>query len=474
MKLASFSHPPLFAAHPLPLLPVSTKAALPRRHLWKFSGPSRWRILSAASDTGTDADLAASTAFSSLLEECNAGDVDTATLSAVKLQAGVNGRGIFAAKEIPQPANVIFRVPLDTCLVVDYSEGGLKVPSGNWPRIQKGLAKDNALPWDIIHSLALLDGLAGDGNEFWARYCTEILPLPESMTEPVCLPEDLLMELEHDAIIEGALLQKERLAGLFPGLSTPACEGGPTWFQWAFACVRSRAFRLGQDTFAFVPFLDTVNHAQEPNANFEMSPDRKHVNLVSLKNIDEEAEVTISYTGEIGYTNQRMMAQYGFVPQTGNPFDRIEFKTLQKKENNEKTENSQNSSGSGRGAVLVSLDALQAVLGDGDAMVDAFSGRDTFTYAALKSLPLAAMESDAAPMVDQLALAEELLVEVEEEIGRWRTSVEEDASTLLHITSADTSKETVDPRMGAVVRYRLHRKRMLEAGARLLKAFLHR
>lgn len=31
--------------------------------------------------------------------------------------------------------------------------------------------------------------------------------------------------------------------------------------EWGFACVRSRAFRLGPEAFAFVPFLDMANHA---------------------------------------------------------------------------------------------------------------------------------------------------------------------------------------------------------------------
>ena len=35
-------------------------------------------------------------------------------------------------------------------------------------------------------------------------------------------------------------------------------EDGPGLLQWAYACVRSRAFFLGNDYFAFIPFLDMV------------------------------------------------------------------------------------------------------------------------------------------------------------------------------------------------------------------------
>lgn len=50
--------------------------------------------------------------------------------------------------------------------------------------------------------------------------------------------------------------------------SRPCPAGGPTWLQWAFACVRSRAFKLADECFAFVPFLDVANHEEEPSCDF--------------------------------------------------------------------------------------------------------------------------------------------------------------------------------------------------------------
>lgn len=443
-------------------LPHSARP-VPRPHsyyrpLWRDTRLANWALGVSSADPPETVDQAAAT-FSTLLREC----AGTDAADAVHLHLGTNGRGIFAAKETSASAKVIFSVPMDRCIVVDYTNEGLRLPVGEWPRVSRGLAKDNALPWDIVHALALLDGLAGNGDAFWCQYTNEILPQPELLTLPVCLPEELLSQLEHPAIIEAALQQKQRLASLFPGLSSPACVNGPTWLEWAFSCVRSRAFALGKDAFAFVPFLDAANHALEPNANFEVSPDRRSVNLVSLKSIEEGEELTISYTGELGYTNQRFMAQYGFVPAQGNVFGRLEFKCLDEGRNNN---------------VLLSLDALQIALGDDDAMVNAFSGRDSFMYAALKSLPVAAMESDAAPVSDQLKLAEEMLREVEAEQKEWKTSAEEDATTLpvvgLELNTGKATEGVVDPRLAAVVRYRLHRKRMVEAAGRVLKTFLHR
>ena len=169
-----------------------------------------------------------------------------------------------------------------------------------------------------VQALALLDALAGGADPFWERYANAVLPQPAELTLPLCFPPQLLPELQHGAIEAGARAQQERLAALFPGLSAAMCEGaprsyavcgglqagtmtaaavacqqrqqqqwlagpparaswpaaapapagGPSWLQWGFACVRSRAFRLREDCFAFVPFLDLANHAADPSCDF--------------------------------------------------------------------------------------------------------------------------------------------------------------------------------------------------------------
>ncbi|KAL4540889.1 hypothetical protein Ndes2526B_g05447 [Nannochloris sp. 'desiccata'] len=442
------------------------------QYAYRTNRPTKWSILPRAllpqrseeqSEQAFD-DQAAAT-FASLLQECYQTTAASPTpAAAIALRPGINGRGIFSTGDIPSTGKILMNVPLKTCLVVDYSQR-LQLPPGGWPRVQRGLAKDDALPWDIIHALALLDGLAGDGNDFWSRYTNELLPSPESLTLPVCLPEELLVQLEHPPIIEAARQQKQRLRDLFPGLSAPLCENGPTYLEWAFACVRSRAFCLGQDIFAFIPFLDAANHNIDPNTNFEMSADGSTVNLVSLKEIKENEELTISYTGSIGYTNQRYMAQYGFVPLGGNPFDRIVFQCID-------GDGSMNSSVM-QSPVLLSLDSFMNLFGDGEAMVDAFSGRDAYMYAALKSLPFAAMESDAAPMAEQLQLCRNLLDEVLNEQKEWKTSIEEDAALLINLSEKSSEMScSVDSRLEAVVRYRLYRKKMVDSTIKVLRAFI--
>jgi hypothetical protein len=114
---------------------------------------------------------------------------------------------------------------------------------------------------------------------------------------------------------------------------SPIEDGLPSYLQWGFACVRSRAFRLGAQAFGCVPFLDFANHADNPNADIRVvaagaaaagggaeqkaqsgeeeegggssvSGEQGFVELVALADIAAGSEVTMSYSGQEGYTNQ--------------------------------------------------------------------------------------------------------------------------------------------------------------------------
>lgn len=99
-----------------------------------------------------------------------------------------------------------------------------------------------------------------------------------------------------------------RLHVLCPGLMEDGSGGEPGWLQWAFACVRSRAFCLGPDRFAFVPFLDVANHAAEPRGAFREAGDA--VELVALAGgVEAGQQVTISYSGERGCLPAHCQAQ---------------------------------------------------------------------------------------------------------------------------------------------------------------------
>lgn len=172
-----------------------------------------------------------------------------------------------------------------------------------------------------------------------------------------------------------------------------------------------------------------------------LSADGRCVELVALKQLAAGEEATISYTGKGGMTNQRLMAQYGvgakgpqgvlplrvgkerskhavnawhaatvvahcrpspcspaprppqFVPTGSNPADRLQFEALQGAAgaapgDYSDSDGSASSAGSSSsGSVLLSLDRMQAALGDGERMAAALSGRDAYRYAVSGRLP---------------------------------------------------------------------------------------
>ncbi|GIL54003.1 hypothetical protein Vafri_9560 [Volvox africanus] len=391
--------------------------------------------------------------------------------------------------------DVLMRVPTTAAIVLDYSSG-LRLPAfARWPRLRGSAAgSSDPLPWDILQALALVDGLAGDGGEFWQRYCDELLPAPEQLTLPMCWEAPRLAELQHSDIAQAAAAQQARLTALFPELMEPLAPDVPGWLQWAFACVRSRAFRVGTDAFAFIPFLDFANHAAAPangqptpttnsttgsliaNADFRMSAttskveegrggdDESFFELVALREIAPGEEATICYSGPEGYTNQRYMAQYGFVPRGGNPADRIRLDLDAEHQ-----------------AAPLELARLQDLMGDG-LFLAALRGTDPYLFAALKSLPLKDEDPrvmDAASIHHRTATrgdssertAISLLRQVEAQISEGTTLLEDDE--LMLAGSAGEQLFVENPRLAAAVAYRIERKRLLTTTATLLRAYAH-
>lgn len=53
-------------------------------------------------------------------------------------------------------AQVILRVPMEYCLVVDYEGEGLSLPNFAWPRLREAVQQNPELPWDILLVQSLL------------------------------------------------------------------------------------------------------------------------------------------------------------------------------------------------------------------------------------------------------------------------------------------------------------------------------
>jgi hypothetical protein len=358
---------------------------------------------------------------------------------------GSNGRGIFIGQNVTK-GSVLLELPLDLCISVDYAGGGLTLPTDvpadgpAWPRLKKAIAKDDSLPWDILISLALLDSLSGMGSELFQMYGNTVLPSSSDISLPLCLPLQMLEELQDANLVDKAIEQKDRLKNLFPGLAVSIDGGdGPTWMEYAFACVRSRAFSLGEDHFAFVPALDAANHSVDPNADFTYNPSSRKIMLFAMNDIKAGEELMISYTGRVGYKNKRLLTQYGFVFEHGNPFDTFSL---------------EEDLGFHGQSTTLSLTMVQKALGDGDYMVDTFSGKDPYSYASLKSLPIDSEDGNCSPIEEQRSFLENLKVAVSDRIDAWQSTLRDDESMLEHML-----KGTSDSRLVSVMRYRVQAKK---------------
>ncbi|KAG1664648.1 hypothetical protein FOA52_011785 [Chlamydomonas sp. UWO 241] len=381
--------------------------------------------------------------------------------------------GLFTTQAVAK-GQVLMEVPSKVALIIDFDKGMSVPASGKWPRLKEGLATPEPLNWDLLMALAVIDGLAGDGDNFWQGYCQAILPAPETLTLPMCWSRERLDQLQHADIVDAALRQQERLAAMFPDLMEPAGNNSCSWLQWAFACVRSRAYKLGPDAFAMVPFWDLANHAMEPNGDFRVDPaNAGALQLFALGDIPADTEVLLSYTGPEGYTNQRLMAQYGFVLPSGNPGDRLAGLSAPE------------------GSKGLSLEHFQSLLGD-DLFLELITARNAYGYAALKSLPLAddTSEPGARDGGRDMQLARSLLKQVSALAAReCSTSLEDDEAELGRqergggasqqaggSTSATGGGGTgavvdYDERGLAALRYRVERKRLFKAVRGLLELY---
>ena len=365
--------------------------------------------------------------FDDLLAACGgSGAVTLATSNSTA------GRGLIATRDLA-PGDVALAVPRSACIVVDYTASGLTLPGGGaspdtWPRTRAGVALDDAAPWDDLMALAVLDAAAGAGGEFWGEYA-ELLPQPLELTPPICLPDDLLDRLGDEALASAARDQRARLAATFSGLASPFTDTArhPTFMEWAFACVRSRAFSLGRASkekeealvFAYVPFLDCANHAPgTPTADFGLAGAADVVHLRAVTDIPAGQAVTISYTGPRGMTNARLMAQYGFALPS-NPADRL---TLD-------FDAARNTAGVPP-TTTIDVDAIMDGLGSA-VSADVLRGRAPAVASAIRSLPLG--EGGDAGSSSSAALAGALAGQVETQwqgkrAGLWKEQMRRETS----------------------------------------------
>ena len=212
-------------------------AYLPSQHL--LSAPQLPRLRGGQEESDEDA-------FSSLMAMSGCSSI-------LRLRSGERGRGLFAAGDVKE-GGVLLTVPLTACLVEprEVSEETAQALLGR-PLSQ---AVDPAsFTWDVRLALQLLTHtgklaaptgapIKAASSAFWERYL-QLLPSPDSMCQPLCLSAKSLDEFQHSELKDGALAQQARLRALLPEMmpeEDAPDDAFPSLLQWAFACVRSRAF----------------------------------------------------------------------------------------------------------------------------------------------------------------------------------------------------------------------------------------
>lgn len=236
--------------------------------------------------------------------------------------------------------------------------------------------------------------------KFWKKYL-EMLPRIRELSLPFCMSAEALSMLQHDAVIIAAKKQKERINMIAELCQEMSGSHGDTetLIRW-YANVRSRAFQVDENTFAFIPFLDQFNHSVNPNCAWDISNnDGSTVNCTGesgwidvrlLRDVSDGEELRICYhgiqekDGKIyalkGKTNRIMMAQYGFVPER-NSYDKLEWSEC------EITAKRLSSLSSIENNEMVSLDANKMRQALGDSWEKGMKRIDAQLSSILSSLP---------------------------------------------------------------------------------------
>mmetsp|Transcript_18010 Transcript_18010/g.59149 ORF Transcript_18010/g.59149 Transcript_18010/m.59149 type:complete len:459 (-) Transcript_18010:506-1882(-) len=384
--------------------------------------------------------------------------------SSLRLRNGERGRGLFTNTS-QRKGDTLLRIPLEAC-IREARHASDEEKSKILSRATTDVEDPEALTWDVRMAIKLLKKTgkldSDDESEiFWMKY-QDLLPRPDTLSQPLCLSPSMLSEFQHSELATGGLMQQRRLRMLFPDLM-PAADSAdsdyPSNLQWAFACVRSRAFTVTSkknatstdeedDEFAFVPFLDMTNHG-DPNADFFCDRANNYFVLHALTDIPEGREVLISYRAEM--CNRIYQALYGFVPQGGNYNDNIEFPDSLK-------------------ADELMAPLLEQALGldqpDGEQILSS----DPRLNSALMSFPLTIeMPEDGVDGNAEVEKAQKLLDYVTEQRRVMSTTLEEDLSLVTDYTRDPSS---LDPRKVSAVHYRIERKRLLDKAMGILQGYI--
>jgi hypothetical protein len=389
--------------------------------------------------------------------------------SAVALQ-GVQGSAGLVAREPVSRGGTLLRVPrklLITCHrsgVVGGLVGqtdGMHTAAGDL-RAEVGQARFEAgETWDVRLALGVMEATAGAGGSFWDGY-RQLLPLPPHVASAACLPVGFIPMLSDAELEKRAHDTRAKLRRLHPSLHALSSHPATAFYEqtfgseavgyipspldWCHALVISRVFTTSDpDTFAFTPFLDMANHAARPTANFTTDADGA-MRLYALTDLASGDEVAISYDGG-GYSSRRFFELYGFCPRDGSPCDDEMLLPSGARQEERRPADER----------MLSALASQA-------------GIDGATPERVAAISAACARASAAGEAASVEGGAAVLARVREALARFDTSLEDDMREVIGLeASAASSGVRADPRLKAVLAYRVAVKRLLLLAEQLLE-----
>ena len=415
----------------------------------------------------------------------------------ISLRAEAGGRNLVAARDV-SAGDVLLTVPKRLLLtahrsgVIDGLEGQTELTWEAAGDLREEVGEDKfkqGARWDARLALAVFEACSGAGGPFWDSY-RRLLPPPPRAAHPLTLPEPLLNELQDDDVATRIRELRARLVGLYPELDTHSChpatagyeamgapmEQIPMPLQYAYALVVSRCFAMSDgDTFAFCAFLDMADHSANPSANF--ASDKRGFVLRALRPIAAGDPVTICYGDD--YTTSRLFEQYGFAPGEGTAQDAAWLAEITEAADAADApgvrEAIANAPATPLGSSTVGMQALGAAFEAQAGSKYSTNERRAALFDAICPDETEgkdgagegkAGDGDSSPKAVHPAA---LLAAVRWRLEAFPSSLDEDESEMSEIVEAGGS---ADPRVVAVLEYRLARKRLLALVEATLSTFL--
>lgn len=325
---------------------------------------------------------------------------------------------------------------------------------------------DPETDWDLRLACLLLFAFDCKDN-FWQLY-SDFLPGADECPSLLLATEEDLLELQDENL--ASTMRKQQLRALEfweknwhsgAPLKIKRLARDPEKFIWAVSMAQSRCINmqirvgaLTQDTNMLIPYADMLNHSFEPNCFFHWRfKDRMlEVMINAGQQIRKGEEMTVNYMS--GQKNDMFMQRYGFSSPV-NPWDVIQF------------------SGNAR----IHLDSFLSVFNisglpeeychnsllskEGDAFVDGA------VIAAARTLPTwSDGDLPPVPSIERKAV-KELQEECQKMLAQFPTTSKKDLKILDSMPEATRTLE-------AAIKYRLHRKLLIEKVVQALEMYQER